>query len=112
MFLFYFRGLFITVFFSGKQFSSNFKPYSNRPFYTKACCRKSGGGYGETFSTLKVSSPRLPETPAPRTSAGRSSLIFMDFNNLLIRQNLIFQLLVHCSAIVSELSSILSENAK
>jgi hypothetical protein len=34
---------FIAVFFRGEQCSPNFKRYSYRLFYTKACCQKSGG---------------------------------------------------------------------
>jgi hypothetical protein len=43
------RRFLIAVFVGGKQFLPNLKPYSNRPFYTKACCQKSEGVLGRLF---------------------------------------------------------------
>jgi hypothetical protein len=40
---------FIAIFFGGEQFLPNFQLYSNRPFYTKACCQKSEGVLGRLF---------------------------------------------------------------
>jgi hypothetical protein len=43
------RRFLIAVFVAGKQFLPNLKPYSIRPFYTKACCQKSEGVLGRLF---------------------------------------------------------------
>jgi hypothetical protein len=49
IFFFLNRRFLIAVFVTGKQFLPNFKPYSNRPLCTKACCQKSGGVNGRLF---------------------------------------------------------------
>jgi hypothetical protein len=47
------RHFFIAVFVGSKQFLPNFKPYSNRPLCTKACCKKSGGVNGKFFRVIQ-----------------------------------------------------------
>jgi hypothetical protein len=47
------RHFFIANFFGGEQFFPNFKPYSNRPLCTKACCQKSGGVNGRLFRVIR-----------------------------------------------------------
>jgi hypothetical protein len=96
---------FINDYFGSEYFLSKFKPFSNRPSYTKACCQKSWGLWGDFFAVLSLQSvnsvfsqnhcaeiitnticvlqhysmvPPLPQSwqANGQTSAGRSSFIF------------------------------------
>ncbi len=75
----------IAIFVGGKQFLLNLKPYSNRPFYTKACCKKSEGVLGRLFELFglkcvnsvfswngcTVSLTTAVRPPPPQSWAGR-----------------------------------------
>jgi hypothetical protein len=61
--IFFHSHFFINDYFGSEYFFSKFKPFSNRPSYTKACCQKSWGLWGDflQYSAFKVSIPCFPK---------------------------------------------------